>query len=154
MKNRPRRKLQLKKRGDVLGRPALVGELWEPLLTHLARELAPLLADELAARAPAPAGRPGSSRLLTLDELVAELPAGKRPETWKRWLYERTRRGEVPGCFKIGGSLFFDLEEVHGWLETPAGGGVGTSVRGDRHDGSRDRASGRAALESPRPRRS
>jgi hypothetical protein len=47
---------------------------------------------------------------MTLDQLIGELPAAKRPQTWKRWLYERTRRGEIPGCVKLGGMLFFDRE--------------------------------------------
>ena len=56
------------------------------------------------------------ARLLTLDQLVAELPPAKRPETWKRWLYERTRRGEIPGCVKLGGMLFFQREPAVAWL--------------------------------------
>lgn len=94
------------------------------------------------------------SRLLTLDELVAELPAGKQPATWKRWLYERTRRGEVPGCFKIGGSLFFDLEQVQSWLERAPAKQTRAGVRGDWQDGSSGPARGHAALQSARPRRS
>lgn len=114
----------------------------------LARELAPRLADELAARIPAPPDAPSPKRLLTLDELVAELPAGKRPATWKRWLYERTRRGEIPGCFKIGGSLFFDLEQVRDWLQGGTAGRVAEAQnrlafsRDGWQDGRRDRASG------------
>jgi hypothetical protein len=57
-----------------------------------------------------------TARLLTLDQLVAELPPAKRPETWKRWLYERTRRGEIPGCVKLGGMLFFQRESAVAWL--------------------------------------
>lgn len=83
----------------------------------LADELAPRLAAHLAASTPA-AGGPASptARLLTLDQLVAELPPAKKPETWKRWLYERTRRGEIPGGVKIGGMLFFDREPALAWL--------------------------------------
>ena len=58
--------------------------------------------------------------LLTLDQLVAALPKAKKPETWKRWLYERTRRGEVPGCVKLGGMLFFEREPALAWLRAGA----------------------------------
>jgi hypothetical protein len=63
---------------------------------------------------------PPTARLLTLDELVAQLPPAKRPQTWKRWLYERTRRGEVPGCVKLGGMLFFEREPALAWLRAGA----------------------------------
>jgi hypothetical protein len=87
----------------------------------LAKALAPRLAAELAARTPAAHGdEAATARLLTLDQLVAELPPAKRPETWKRWLYERTRRGEVPGGVKIGGMLFFDREPALAWLRAGA----------------------------------
>jgi hypothetical protein len=52
--------------------------------------------------------------------LVAELPSAKRPQTWKRWLYERTRRGEIPGCVKLGGMLFFEREPALTWLRAGA----------------------------------
>lgn len=87
----------------------------------LADALAPRLAAELAARTPATAAQESpTARLLTLDQLVAELPPAKKPETWKRWLYERTRRGEVPGEVKIGGMLFFDREPALAWLRAGA----------------------------------
>lgn len=93
----------------------------EAMLERLVDVLASRVADELEARRPLEAPIPPSTAaLLTLDEVVAELPAGKRPETWKRWLYERTRRGEVPGCVKLGGSLFFDAEAVRGWIAAGA----------------------------------
>jgi hypothetical protein len=84
--------------------------------------LAPRLAEELSSRIPAtvipdPAA---TARLLTLDELVAELPPAKPPQTWKRWLYERTRRGEIPGCVKLGGMLFFERELAIDWLRAGA----------------------------------
>jgi hypothetical protein len=82
----------------------------------LADAIAPRLASHLAARVPAAATESATARLLTLDQLVAELPPAKKPETWKRWLYERTRRGEVPGGVKIGGMLFFDREPALAWL--------------------------------------
>ena len=87
----------------------------------LAEALAPRLAQELSTRIPAaPDPRAASARLLTLDQLVAELPPAKRPQTWKRWLYERTRRGEVPGCVKLGGMLFFEREPALAWLRAGA----------------------------------
>jgi hypothetical protein len=83
--------------------------------------LVPRLAAELAARTPATAAQESpTARLLTLDQLVAELPPAKKPETWKRWLYERTRRGEVPGEVKIGGMLFFEREPALAWLRAGA----------------------------------
>ncbi len=92
----------------------------EPV-TVLADALAPRLAEELSHRIPPRASEPVTPvRLLTLDELVAELPPAKRPQTWKRWLYERTRRGEIPGCVKLGGMLFFDRETALAWLREGA----------------------------------
>jgi hypothetical protein len=83
--------------------------------------LVPRLAAELAARTPATAAHESpTARLLTLDQLVAELPPAKKPETWKRWLYERTRRGDVPGEVKIGGMLFFEREPALAWLRAGA----------------------------------
>ena len=87
----------------------------------LADALAPRLADELARRIPPRVTEASTTaHLLTLDELVAELPPAKRPQTWKRWLYERTRRGEIPGCVKLGGMLFFERETVLAWLRAGA----------------------------------
>jgi hypothetical protein len=89
----------------------------------LADALAPRIAEKLAqvGRAPAAAAEsPATARLLTLDELVSELPPAKRPQTWKRWLYERTRRGEIPGCVKLGGMLFFEREPALTWLRAGA----------------------------------
>jgi hypothetical protein len=84
----------------------------------LADALAPRLAKELSQRLPTQAARalPSAARLLTLDQLIAELPPAKPPQTWKRWLYERTRRGEIPGCVKLGGMLFFEREAALAWL--------------------------------------
>lgn len=88
---------------------------------RLADALAPRLAAELSARLRPSAGEPGTtSTLLTLDELVAQLPPAKQPQTWKRWLYERTRRGEIPGCVKLGGMLFFEREPALAWLRAGA----------------------------------
>ena len=90
-------------------------------LTLLAEALAPRIANELSARMPASANLEAATpRLLTLDQLVAELPPAKRPQTWKRWLYERTRRGEIPGCVKLGGMLFFEREPARAWLRAGA----------------------------------
>ena len=87
----------------------------------LADALAPRLAKELSIRMPIPTStEPPTARLLTLDELVAQLPPAKRPQTWKRWLYERTRRGEIPGCVKLGGMLFFEREPALAWLRAGA----------------------------------
>jgi hypothetical protein len=89
-------------------------------VTMLAEALAPRLAQQLShAVAPASEQAP-TARLLTLDQLVAELPPAKRPQTWKRWLYERTRRGEIPGCVKLGGMLFFEREPALDWLRAGA----------------------------------
>ncbi len=91
-------------------------------VTVLAEALAPRLAEELSHRIPRTtvSERSETARLLTLDELVAELPPAKRPQTWKRWLYERTRRGEIPGCVKLGGMLFFERESALAWLRAGA----------------------------------
>jgi len=92
----------------------------DPLLHRLAElvadALAPRLGAELARHAAPVAPQAATRRLLSLDELVAQLPAAKTPKTWKRWLYERTRRGQLPGAHKIGGRLFFDPEKTIPWL--------------------------------------
>jgi hypothetical protein len=99
--------------------PADLDQL-EPLLNRLAEllanALAPRLADQLATQAATPAPAAPTRRLLTLDELIDQLPAGKSPTTWKRWLYERTRHGQIPGAHKLGGRLFFDPEQTIPWL--------------------------------------
>jgi hypothetical protein len=84
--------------------------------------LAPRLAEELSARIPRAtiSETATTASLLTLDELVTELPPAKRPQTWKRWLYERTRRGEIPGCVKLGGMLFFERESALAWVRAGA----------------------------------
>jgi hypothetical protein len=91
-------------------------------VTVLAEVLAPRLAEELSARIPRAtiSETATTASLLTLDELVAELPPAKRPQTWKRWLYERTRRGEIPGCVKLGGMLFFERESALAWVRAGA----------------------------------
>ena len=86
----------------------------------LANALAPRLAQELSQRIPPSIELAPTARLLTLDQLVAQLPPAKRPQTWKRWLYERTRRGEIPGCVKLGGMLFFEREPALDWLRAGA----------------------------------
>ena len=96
-------------------------------LEALLERLADLLADKLAARdrsRDTPSAALPTRKLLTLDELVAQLPPGKKPGTWKAWLYQRTRHGTVPGCSKIGGRLFFNPEQTLPWLlnEAPPGG--------------------------------
>src|SRR4051794_919974 len=87
----------------------------------LADALAARVAQQLSARSlPSANGRASTATLLTLDQLVSELPPAKRPQTWKRWLYERTRRGEVPRCVKLGGMLFFERELALAWLRAGA----------------------------------
>ena len=93
---------------------AALEQLLHQLAELLAAALVPHLAAELAHQA-APAPAP-TRRLLSLDELVAQLPAAKTAQTWKRWVYERTRKGQVPGCHKLGGRLFFDPEQTIPWL--------------------------------------
>ena len=92
----------------------------EPLLAHFAQlvadALAPRLADQLAAQRPHEPTHGPTRRLVSLDELVELLPAGKSARTWKRWLYERTRHNQVPGCHRIGNRLFFDHEQTIPWL--------------------------------------
>jgi hypothetical protein len=89
-------------------------------VTVLADALALRLAQELSQRIPPSRESSPTTRLLTLDQLVAELPAAKAPQTWERWLYERTRRGEIPGCVKLGGMLFFEREPALDWLRAGA----------------------------------
>lgn len=94
-------------------------DLLEQLVDALADKLAPLVAAELAARlefsTPATNGS-NMLRLISLEELIAQLPAAKKPETWRRWLYERLRLGEVPGAVKLGGSWFLDAEKAQTWI--------------------------------------
>jgi hypothetical protein len=93
-------------------------------IAPLAAAPAPRIAAELAARSGASQIDDGATaRLLTLDQLVAELPPAKRPQTWKRWLYERTRRGEIPSCVKLGGMLFFERDPALTWLRAGATSG-------------------------------
>lgn len=89
-------------------------------VTMLAEALAPRLAQQLSHTVVPSSEQAPTARLLTLDQLVAELPPAKRPQTWKRWLYERTRRGEIPGCVKLGGMLFFDRQPALDWLRAGA----------------------------------
>jgi hypothetical protein len=103
----------------------------DQLVELLADALAPRLAQLLATPvAPAATDGPPSRRLLTIDELVALLPAGKRPPTWKSWLYQRTRLGQVPGCHKLGNRLFFNPDETLPWLLNP-GANAETAARLD-----------------------
>ena len=88
--------------------------LLNQLVERVADALAPRIAHVLAAPAEVPATP--SRRLLTLDELVALLPAGKKPATWKGWFYQRTRLGQVPGCHRLGGRLFFDPDQTLPWI--------------------------------------
>jgi hypothetical protein len=109
------------------GFAAAVEPLIARLATLIARELGPRLTAELARQQGA--HRPSARRLLTLDELVQLLPAGKKPATWKAWLYQKTRLGLVPGCHKLGGRLFFNPNETLPWLLNPAtNGDIGPGV--------------------------
>lgn len=63
----------------------------------------------------------GTSGLISLSELVAELPKTKEPETWRRWIYEHVRRPDevtAMGATKLGGSWFFDREKFNEWALT------------------------------------
>lgn len=55
-------------------------------VAYLVDALVPRLAAELARTPAAAAHESPTARLVTLDQLVAELPPAKKPETWKRWL--------------------------------------------------------------------
>ena len=94
----------------------------EQLVSAIADELAPRIAEEVAHRLELPQqnGGLGTEGLITLDQLVEQLPPAKSPATWKSWLYERLRRREVPGAVKLGGSWFFDVERVRSWIEAGA----------------------------------
>jgi hypothetical protein len=96
----------------------LLGELIERLADALAPRLAQLLSDQ----PPTNTDDHPSRRLLTIDQLVAQLPAGKKPQTWKSWLYQQTRHGHIPGCYRLGGRLFFNPDETLPWL-------LGTNAR-------------------------
>jgi hypothetical protein len=117
------RQLTLDDWAEILNETAVRGS--EPdgqveAVSVLADALAPRLAQELSQRIPTAVESAPTARLLTLDQLVAQLPPAKRPQTWKRWLYERTRRGEIPGCVKLGGMLFFEREPALDWLRAGA----------------------------------
>jgi hypothetical protein len=99
--------------------PGLSPALLDGLLDEIADKLAPRVAEEVVARlgSPAPSNGLGMAGRLTLDELVAELPKSKAPKTWKSWLYEHLRRGDVPGAVKLAGDWYLDAEKVKAWLE-------------------------------------
>ena len=89
----------------------------EDVLNTLVELLADRVADRVIERLKTTLEpRANSDRLLTLDELVGLLPATKKPQTWRRWLYEKLRRGEVPGACKLGGSWFFRPDTTLEWL--------------------------------------
>lgn len=114
--------------GQAAVLPMLDLEPLRPLLEQFADLVAARLAHHLTAQT-APQADVPSRRLLTLEELIALLPPGKKATTWRAWLYARTRHpGQVPGCHKIGNRLFFDREQTLPWLldgaangDTPAG---------------------------------
>ena len=92
---------------DVLN--TLVELLADRVADHVADRVIERLKTTLEPQAP-------SGGLLTLDDLVRLLPATKKPQTWRRWLYEKLRRGEVPGACKLGGSWFFRPDTTLEWL--------------------------------------
>ncbi len=47
-------------------------------------------------------------RLWTVEDLCRFLYVSKR------WVHERTRRGEIP-CYRFGTALRFDPEEIRAW---------------------------------------
>lgn len=96
--------------------PTLPAELIEAIAQRVADLLAPRLVAALAQPSPHEHTPWPTRRLLSLDELVAQLPAAKKPATWKRWLYEHSRHGRVPGCRKLGGRLYYDPEHTIPWL--------------------------------------
>jgi hypothetical protein len=105
--------------GGIAGEVApVLGQLVELIV----EELAPRIADEVATRLALPEAQAqgaAMSELVALDALVDRLPGTKKPETWKRWLYERLRRREVPGAVKLGGNWFLDEPRFRTWLEEP-----------------------------------
>jgi hypothetical protein len=93
----------------------------ETLLAQLAQLVAAALAPQVAAALTSQAGQATgpaapSRRLVTLEELIELLPAGRKPKTWRSWLYQRSRLGQIPGCHKLGGRLFFDPDVTLAWL--------------------------------------
>ncbi len=96
--------------------PTLPAGLIEAVAQRVADLLAPRLVAALAQASPHEPTRWPTRRLVSLDELVAQLPAAKKPATWKRWLYEHSRHGQVPGCHKLGGRLYYDPEHTIPWL--------------------------------------
>lgn len=51
------------------------------------------------------------STLVSIDELAAQLKVNTS------WIYDRTRRNEIP-CIRVGKYLRFNVEEVLRWLKT------------------------------------
>jgi len=62
---------------------------------------------------------PDARPLWTVEDLCRFLGVSKR------WVHERTRRGEVP-CYRFGSVLRFDAEEITAWAakfhHSPGGG--------------------------------
>lgn len=86
------------------------------LADAIADRLVPRVADRLAARL-APPEEPAGRPVLSFDELLDLLPPDRSRATWRRWLYERLRRGEVPGAVKLGARWAFRGDDVRAWLE-------------------------------------
>ena len=90
--------------------------------------LAELLADQLTERITARLAanqatswnRAAGSSHETLDEFVKRLPKCKPAKTWKRWMYERLQRGEVPipeVAYKAGNLWLIRPEQALAWFE-------------------------------------
>ncbi len=59
---------------------------------------------------PSPTGAPvDAQRLWTVENLCQFLSVSKR------WVHERTRRGEIP-CYRFGTALRFDPQEIGNWV--------------------------------------
>ena len=94
----------------------------EAILDTLVELLADRVADQVIERlnaAQSPRERTDTT-LLSLDELVSELPPSKTPATWRRWMYERLRHGEIPGALKLGNRWFFRAAETRNWIREGA----------------------------------
>jgi excisionase family DNA binding protein len=54
-------------------------------------------------------GLSDAPRLWTVEDLCRFLNVSKR------WVHERTRRGEIP-CYRLGTALRFDPKEIESWV--------------------------------------
>lgn len=86
------------------------------LADAIADRLEQRLADRLAERLAPPEELPARP-IISFDELLDLLPPDRSRETWRRWLYERLRHGEVPGAVKLGARWAFRADTVRQWLD-------------------------------------